>query len=64
MENSSKALLIAGAILLAILLIGVGMYTYNSTSTSVTASTDSMSTHETDAFNNQFTMYDGEKKRK
>ena len=38
MENSSKALLIAGAILLAILLIGVGMYTYNNASSTVTAS--------------------------
>ena len=30
MENASKALLIAGAILICILLIAIGMYIYNS----------------------------------
>ena len=30
MENASKALIIAGAILLAILIIGLGMFIYNS----------------------------------
>ena len=29
MENASKALIIAGAILLAILIIGLGMFIYN-----------------------------------
>ena len=29
MENASKALIIAGAILLAIAIIGVGMYVFN-----------------------------------
>ena len=29
MENASKALIIAGAILLSIAIIGIGMYVYN-----------------------------------
>ena len=35
MENASKALIIAGAILLAILIIGLGIYIYNQASNSV-----------------------------
>ena len=32
MENASKALIIAGAILLAIAIIGIGMFVYNNVS--------------------------------
>ena len=35
MENASKALIIAGAILLAILIIGLGIYIYNQAANSV-----------------------------
>ena len=35
MENASKALLIAGAILICILLIAIGMYIYNSANSTV-----------------------------
>ena len=35
MENASKALIIAGAILLAILIIGLGIYIYNQASNSI-----------------------------
>lgn len=59
MENASKALLIAGAILLSILIIAIGMYIYNSASSTITSSVSSMSTQEKDAFNNQFTAYEG-----
>lgn len=59
MENASKALLIAGAILLSILIIAIGMYIYNSASSTITSSVGSMSTQEKDAFNNQFTAYEG-----
>ena len=59
LENASKALLIAGAILLAILIIAIGMYIYNSAQSTITDSLTSMSTQEIDAFNNQFISYEG-----
>lgn len=62
MENVSKALLIAGAILVAVLIIGVGMYINNSATGSTQAALDSFSTQETEAFNNQLEQYLGEKK--
>lgn len=59
MENASKALLIAGAILLCILIIAIGMFIFNSASSTITDSMTSLSTQEIDAFNNQFTSYEG-----
>lgn len=59
MENASKALLIAGAILLCILIIAIGMFIYNSAQSTIQDSMTSMSTQEIDAFNNQFTGYEG-----
>lgn len=59
MENASKALLIAGAILLSILIIAIGMSIYNSASSTINDSVGAMSTQEIDAFNNQFTSYEG-----
>ena len=58
MENASKALLIAGAILLAILIIAIGMFIYTSAQSTVNNSMTSMSTQEIDAFNNQFISYE------
>lgn len=60
MENASKALLIAGAILLAILIIAIGMFIYNSAQATVNDSLTSMSTQEVEAFNNQFNSYEQE----
>ena len=59
MENASKALLIAGAILLCILIIAIGMFIYNSASSTITDSITSLSTQEVEAFNNQFISYEG-----
>lgn len=60
MENSSKALLIAGSILVCILVIAVGMYIYNTSGSSIQASVSSMSTSEIEAYNVKYTMYEGE----
>lgn len=60
MENASKALLIAGAILLSILIIAIGMFIYNSAQATVNDSMTSLSTQEIDAFNNQFVSYEQE----
>ena len=57
MENASKALIIAGAILLAIAIIGVGMYVFNNASDSVSG-TD-MSSEEVTAYNSEFDSYEG-----
>ena len=59
MENASKALLIAGAILLCILIIAIGMFIYNSAQSTVTSSMTSLSTQQIESFNNQFTIYEG-----
>ena len=59
MENASKALLIAGAILIVIVLIGIGVMIINSTGSmqdQVGSTSDTMA-YET--FNSQFTSYEG-----
>ena len=60
MENASKALIIAGAILLSILIIALGMTVYNSSS-SVTGSIG-MDAQEISAFNSKFLSYQGKQK--
>ena len=57
MENASKALIIAGAILLAIAIIGIGMYVYNNAQEAVSG-TD-MSQEQVATYNEQFTRYVG-----
>ena len=57
MENASKALIIAGAILLAIAIIGVGMYVFNNSSDSVEGS--DLSEEEVIAYNGDFDVYQG-----
>ena len=59
MENSGFNLM-AGVIAAAILVMGVGMYIYNSAASSISNSIDnSMSIQEIDVFNSQFTAYEG-----
>lgn len=60
MENGTKALLIAGAILVVILIIAVGMFVTNNATSTINDSIGSMSTQEIEAFNLKFTMYEGE----
>ena len=59
MENASKALIIAGAILLSILIIAIGMFIYNSAQSTINDSMTSFSTQEIEAFNNNFESYKG-----
>ncbi len=58
MENASKALIIAGAILLSILIIAIGMYIYNSSTNSIYGAATQISQQDIAAYNNQFTMYE------
>ena len=57
MENASKALLIAGAVLIVILLIGIGMLIYSRSTGVVNTASNSMNAQEIQAFNGQFTPY-------
>ncbi len=57
MENASKALIIAGAILLAILLISLGIMIFNQASDTV--SNSGMTEAEITSFNNKFLKYEG-----
>lgn len=59
MENASKALIIAGAILLSILLISLGIMIFNQAQDSVQNS--GMSKANVQAFNNTFLKYEGTK---
>lgn len=59
MENASKALIIAGAILLAILLISLGIMIFSQAQDTVNNS--GMSQAEISAFNSQFIKYEREK---
>lgn len=61
MENASKALLIAGAILIVILLIAVGMMVYQGAQGSINKAIGSMSSTEKDIHNKQFEPYMGNK---
>ena len=61
MENASKALIIAGAVLLAILLIGVGMLVFNAANKPISESTGQMDEQAINMFNSKFTPYIGTK---
>ena len=57
MENASKALIIAGAILLSILLISLGIIIFNQAKDVVSGS--GMTQAEVQSFNSKFTQYEG-----
>lgn len=61
MENASKALIIAGAILISILLISVGIMIFSSSSGLFNSAKTSMSDQEKSLFNQKFTIYEGSK---
>ena len=62
MENASKALIIAGAILLSIAIIGIGMYVYQSVSGTIQDAAG-MTEEEVNAYNQEFETYGGTNKR-
>lgn len=59
MENASKALIIAGAILLSILIIGLGMFIYQQAA-DVMGNTG-LTAQEVQAYNSKFLNYEGQK---
>jgi len=60
MENTAKALLIAGAIIICILIVSVGMYIYNNSQGDVMTAMSTMSTQEIEAYNSKYILYEGE----
>ena len=61
MENATKALLIAAAVLVAILIISLGLVVYNSSAETVNQA--NMSQQEVQSANEKFTRYNGQNKR-
>ena len=59
MENASKALIIAGAILLSILIIALGIYVFNMAKNAT--NTSSLDELEISQFNQEYTNYRGRK---
>ena len=60
MENASKALIIAGAILLSILIISFGIIVINNVRGNITGA--NVNDTEVQAFNSKFTAYVGKRK--
>jgi len=60
MENASKALVIAGAILVSILLISIGVLIINSTGDMTDRVGTTADTMAIETFNSQFTQYEGD----
>lgn len=60
MENASKALIIAGAILLSILIISLGIMVYNNAKNTVGSA--NLSTQEIETFNSKWEAYAGSSK--
>ena len=59
MENATKALLIAGSVLIAILLIAMGVRIFSSTSSTVKSSEATMQATAITTFNTQFAGFTG-----
>lgn len=59
MENASKALIIAGSVLIAILIISLGLFIFKSTSGTTDQTQELGKTLEVQQFNSQFLKYCG-----
>lgn len=59
MENATKALMIAGAVLMAIMLISVGLLIYQSAQGTIDQAMSKMSSQEKTVFNDSFLSYEG-----
>lgn len=59
MENASKALIIAGAILIVLVIISISIVFFNSTKRNVEETTDKTRAELINIFNSEFRIYDG-----
>ena len=62
MENASKALIIAGSVLIAILLIAMGVRVFSASAGPEKAQEETMKAAEISTFNSKFTQYVGSNK--
>ena len=62
MENATKALMIAGAVLIAIMIIGIGMMIYQSAQGTITDAMDNVDQMALSSFNSEFEGYEGTQK--
>lgn len=60
MDNAAKALIIAGAILLSILIIALGVTIFSNAQSGISDSLARMDQHAREAFNSQFSQLEGE----
>lgn len=58
MENASKALIVLGSVLLALMIIGLSLFVFNIAKDPVAKSVDSMSSEEREFFNSKFQRYE------
>ena len=57
MENASKALIMAGAILIAVAIVGIGIYIFSSSNALTNDAVDQIDTIAVQMFNNTFYQY-------
>lgn len=62
MENATKALMIAGAVLIAIMIIGIGMMIYQSASGTIGDSLSQVDKMARDSFNSELLAFEGKQK--
>ena len=60
MDNASKAIILAGSVLIAMGLVGLGIYLFRSTGEAVKETASSITSNEIMAINSKFTRYRGE----
>lgn len=59
MENTTKALLIAGAIILCVVIVSIGMFVYSTAQSKVESGMATMSTTEIESYNSMYLNYEG-----
>ena len=59
MENTTKALLISGAIILCVLIVSIGIYIYSSSKNKVISAVSTMSSNEIESYNSRYILYEG-----
>ena len=57
MDNASKALIMAGAILIAVAIVGIGIYIFSASNSLTNDAVDQIDTIAVQMFNNTFTQY-------
>lgn len=63
MDNASKALIIAGAILIAVMLVSLGVMLYNTAAGVAESTTGTVESLGVEGYNAQFNQYMGERQR-